>query len=127
MPRVIILSNMLEKKHQPLASRGRFSRRLLASFGAAIGLILGTLGIGTAGYHFFADFTWVDSLLNAAMILTGMGPVGFLVTTRAKLFAVVYALFCGCVFLTMIVTVLTPMVHRLLHLFHLEDPDSKRH
>lgn len=95
MPRVVTLSTVLEKKHQPLASRGRFSRRLASYIGASIGLILGALGIGTVGYYFCADFTWVDPLLNAAMILIGMGPVGVLVTTRAKLFAAAYALFCG--------------------------------
>ena len=84
------------------------------------------LAIGTAGYHHFAGFGWVDSLLNASMILTGMGPVGTLATTQAKLFASAYALFSGLIFLTLILTLLTPVVHRVLHTFHLDEEDLKK-
>lgn len=117
---------MFERKHDPLLSHRHFRRRLAAYLALATGLAAFALGIGTLGYHFLADFGWVDSLLNASMILTGMGPVGTLVTVRAKLFASAYALFSGLVFLTMIVTVFTPLVHRLLHAFHLDENDSKR-
>jgi hypothetical protein len=98
---------------------------MAACLGAAVALAAVALGIGTLGYHQFAGFTWIDSLLNAAMILTGMGPVGSLTTTGAKLFATAYALFSGLVVLTIIVTVLTPLVHRLLHHFHLEDAEPR--
>ena len=117
---------MFERRHEPLADRIRFWRRMAACLGVAGGLATLALGIGTLGYHGFAGFGWVDSLLNAAMILTGMGPVGALPTTGAKLFATAYALFSGLVFLTMIVTVLTPLVHRLLHKFHLDDEEPRR-
>ena len=116
---------MLEKKHEPLATRRHFRRRLGVYLALSVGLAVFALGIGTVGYHFFAAFGWVDSLLNAAMILTGMGPVGALTTTPAKLFATAYALFSGLVFLTMIVTVLTPVVHRFLHAFNLVEEESR--
>ncbi len=116
---------MFERKHEPLVSPKRFRRRFAGCLGLAAALVAVALGIGTIGYHWFADFGWVDALLNAAMILTGMGPVGTLTTTGAKLFATAYALFSGLVVLSIIVTVLSPLVHRLLHKFHLEDEDSK--
>lgn len=116
---------MFERKHEPLISKRHFRRRLTACLGAAAVVATVALGMGTLGYHHFAGFGWVDSLLNAAMILTGMGPVGTLTTTPAKLFATAYALFSGLVVLTIIVTVMTPLVHRLLHHFHLEDAEPK--
>ena len=116
---------MFERKHQPLISPRRFWRRFVRCLGLATALVAVALGIGTLGYHHFAGFGWVDSLLNAAMILTGMGPVGTLTTRGAKLFATAYALFSGLVVLTILVTVLSPLVHRLLHRFHLEDEDSR--
>lgn len=114
---------MLETRHQRLASRGRFARRLVLSLLLATGVAAIALGIGVLGYHLFAGFDWVDSFLNAAMILTGMGPVGTLTSTAAKVFASFYALFSGLVFLTLIVTLLTPVVHRVLHRFHVEEHD----
>jgi hypothetical protein len=72
------------------------------------------------GYHFVARLSWIDSLLNASMILTGMGPVDPLQTVGAKLFASCYALFSGIVFITTAGILLGPLVHRLLHKFHLE-------
>lgn len=116
---------MLERKHEPLATRRHFGRRLGAYVALSAGLAGFALGIGTLGYHIFAGFGWVDSLLNAAMILTGMGPVGALTTRSAKLFATAYALFSGLVFLTMIVTVLTPVVHRFLHAFNLDEEEAR--
>jgi len=83
-------------------------------------LIVG-LGIGVLGYHHIAHLSWVDAVLNASMILTGMGPVAVLVTDASKLFASAYALFSGIVFLTATGIVLGPVVHRVLHRFHLED------
>ena len=88
---------------------------------AAAGVLALALGVGVVGYHVFAGFGWVDSLLNASMILTGMGPVGTLTTTRAKVFASAYALFSGLVFLSLFVTLLTPVIHRLLHRFHVDE------
>lgn len=81
------------------------------------------LGIGVCGYHFIARFGWVDSLLNASMILGGMGPVGDLPTAGAKIFASLYALFSGVVFISVMALVLAPAAHRALHHFHLDEED----
>ena len=93
--------------------------------GLSTGLIGFSLGLGILGYHFIAEFNWIDSLLNAAMILTGMGPVGALNSDAAKLFASVYALFSGVVFITATGILLTPIFHRVLHRFHLEERDLR--
>jgi hypothetical protein len=84
------------------------------------GLIGAALAIGASGYHFFADLPWLDATLNAAMILTGMGPVNPVTTTTAKMFAIGYSLFSGVFFLTMVAVLLAPAVQHLLHRFHLE-------
>jgi hypothetical protein len=118
---------MLETRKQRIASRGRFARRMGVTLLIAVGVLLVALGIGVLGYHHFAGFGWVDSLLNASMILTGMGPVGTLTTTTAKMFASAYALFSGLVFLSVFVTLLTPVIHRILHRFHVdEERDAMR-
>ena len=84
------------------------------------GLVLGAIGIGAAGYHVFDGLPWLDAALNAAMILTGMGPVNPVVSPGAKVFAIVYALFSGVFFLTMVAVLLAPALHHFLHRFHLE-------
>lgn len=89
------------------------------------GLIVVSLCIGILGYHFIAGFGWVDSLLNAAMILTGMGPVGTLNSDAAKIFASGYALFSGVAFITATGILLSPMFHRVLHRFHIEEKDLR--
>jgi hypothetical protein len=88
---------------------------------AAAGVLLGlALIIGIVGYHFFAGLTWVDATLEASMILTGMGPVSTLTSTGAKMFASVYALLSGTVFLITTGIIVSPMIHRVLHRFHVE-------
>ena len=103
----------------------RFPFRFLRALGYSSMLIGGSLLLGIAGYHFLADFDWVDAILNASMILTGMGPVGELKTTSAKLFASAYALFSGVVFVTATGMLLAPIFHRVLHRFHVDDPDER--
>jgi hypothetical protein len=83
-------------------------------------LVLAALGIGATGYHFLDDLPWLDATLNAAMILTGMGPVNPLRTPAAKVFAIAYALLSGVFFLTMVAVLLAPALHHFLHRFHLE-------
>ena len=102
-----------------------FIRRLLVSIAISGALIVATLVAGTAGYHWFAGLPWVDSLLNASMILGGMGPVDKLDGTNAKLFASFYALFCGLILVGAMGVVLSPILHRMLHKFHIDD-DSFR-
>lgn len=93
---------------------------LLRALGASTILILISLGIGTLGYHHLADLSWIDSLYNAAMILTGMGPVAPLQTDTAKLFASAYALFSGVVFVTAAGIMVSPLFRRVLHHFHID-------
>jgi len=81
------------------------------------------LFMGIAGYHWLAGLGWVDSLLEASMILGGMGPVNPITTTGAKIFASGYALFSGLLFIALIGIVLAPAVHRMLHKFHADERD----
>jgi hypothetical protein len=84
--------------------------------------MIGGLGIGVLGYHIFAHLSWIDSLLNASMILAGMGPVGDpLPTNTAKIFASCYALFSGLAFIGIVSVLLAPFVHRMLHRIHAEE------
>jgi hypothetical protein len=92
----------------------------------ACGVVVVALGIGVLGYHAIADLGWIDSLLNASMILSGMGPVDRLPTTGAKLFASAYALFGGLVFIVTMGLILTPLVHRLMHRLHIEEDQRRR-
>ncbi len=115
---------MFEPRHAPLASRLVFLRRFLRYLSAALLLAFAALGLGVLGYHYIAGFPWMDALLNAAMILGGMGPVGDLPTDAAKLFASAYALFCGLIFISVMGIVLAPVAHRALHLFHLDETDA---
>ena len=114
---------MFERKHQDVAPVPVFMKRLAVCLGSAILLILIALFIGIAGYHWFAGFTWIDSLLNASMILGGMGSVDQLTSTGAKLFASAYALFSGLVFIAVMGVVLSPIAHRMLHEFHMDGKD----
>ena len=117
---------MFERKHQNIAPVSVFIKRLVLCFGMALLLILVALFIGIAGYHWAAGLTWIDSLLNASMILGGMGPVNQLTSVGAKLFASVYALFSGLVFIAVMGVVFTPMLHRMLHKFHIDDRDFRK-
>lgn len=112
---------MFERRHEKLAPMSVFLKRLAGSFVFACVLLLLVLLIGIAGYHTLAGLGWVDSVLEAAMILGGMGPVNALTNTGAKLFAAGYALFSGVVFIGLMGILLTPVVHRVLHKFHVKD------
>ena len=105
---------------QKVAPLSVFARRLISAVGLACGIIGIVLFIGVAGYHWLDDLNWIDSLLEASMILGGMGPVSPIKTTSAKVFASAYALFSGLVFIGIMGIVLTPIAHRLLHKFHVE-------
>ena len=115
---------MYEHKSEPLLPFRRFARRLLGHFVVALAAISGSLGIGVAGYHFLDKLSWLDSLLNASMILGGMGPVDAIRTPAGKLFASFYALFSGVVFLVIVGILIVPIGHRLLHSLHLEKTRS---
>jgi hypothetical protein len=105
---------------QPLERR-YFAGRMLAHAGVAAALIVVSLLIGMAGYVYFERLTLTDAFLNAAMLLGGMGPVDAPRTEGGKLFAGVYALFAGLVFLAAAGVAVVPVIHRILHRFHWED------
>ncbi len=109
-----------EHRTEPLLPRQRFLRRLLAHALLALGVILASLGVGVMGYRVTEGMSWLDALLNASMILGGMGPVTQLQTVAGKLFASLYALFSGVVFLMVAGIIMAPLAHRLLHRLHLD-------
>jgi len=94
--------------------------------GAAFLLILVALFIGVAGYHWVAGFDWVDSFLNASMILRGMGEINLLTNMAGKIFASLYALFSGLIFIAVMGIVFSPIAHRMLHKFHIDDRDLRK-
>lgn len=114
---------IFERRKEQLAPLMVFIRRLAISIGLSGILIMITLTFGILGYHFIARFAWIDAILNASMILGGMGPIGELPTPEAKLFASMYALFCGLIFVAAMGIVISPVVHRMLHWFHLDGED----
>jgi hypothetical protein len=112
---------MCEHHSKLLAPKKKYYSRLLRNLWWG-GMILSiSLFIGILGYHFTENLGWLDALLNASMILTGMGPVDIMHTTSGKLFASFYALFSGVIFLTTIAFILAPAIHLFLHKFHLQD------
>jgi hypothetical protein len=116
---------MFERKHEKLASKSVFLRRMVRSAFMAGALISVALFIGILGYRFIAGFDWIDSLLEASMILGGMGPINSLATTGAKMFASGYALFSGLVFIAIMGIILAPVTHRMLHKFHIDEDDLR--
>lgn len=116
---------MYENKRQKLAPVKVYRARLLTNAKLALVLLLISLGIGIGGYKLTVpEFDWYDSLLNASMILSGMGPVidaKIVLSKSAKLFASLYALFSGVTFLSIFSILIAPVVHRFFHKLHLED------
>jgi len=107
------------KKHPPIPPE-RFIKRMLLHAAAAFILLLLSLILGMAGYEYYEQLPWRSAFLNAAMLLGGMGPVDAPVTDGGKLFAGIYALYAGLVFLIVVGLVLAPVVHRIMHKFHWE-------
>ena len=112
---------MYEHHKQPLAKRSTFAKRLALNGFVGLLLLLFSLGVGMLGYHFLENLSWIDSLLNASMILGGMGPVSPLQTTAGKLFASFYAIYSGVILLASVGILATPIFHRFLHHFHLAE------
>jgi hypothetical protein len=115
-----MLPAMYEPRHAPLISRAKFYARLRRHLLLGAGVLVISLGLGMIGYRLFENLGWVDAFANASMILSGMGPLDPLKTSAGKVFAGLYSLFSGVVFLTTVGFFLLPIVHRLLHKFHLE-------
>lgn len=116
----------LESRHEPLLPAKEFLSRQGRYLVAAAGVVAASLGIGVLGYHSLAGLCWVDALLNASCMLTSMGPVASLPNMPAKLFASAYALFSALAFFTTVGITMTPIVHRLLHRFHIEEEREER-
>lgn len=114
-----------ERRTDKLAPVSVYVQRIAASLAIAFGLIAIALMVGIVGYHFIAGFNWVDSLLEASMILGGMGPVRELPNDTAKTFASIYALFSGVIFIALMGIILSPVAHRVLHRFHIDEKDVK--
>jgi hypothetical protein len=117
---------MFEHFSDPLLSRVKFLLRFARNFGAALALILGSLFLGMVGYRYFDPMTWTDAFLNSSMILSGMGPVGSPSTDAGKIFAGSFALYSGFVVILASGIVLAPLVHRMLHRFHLSGEHHKK-
>ena len=111
---------MYESRHQPPLARRSFAWRLALHLGAALLLAAVSLGIGIAGYIGFEQLSPLDALLDSAMLLGGMGPVHPPQTSAGKLFASFYALYAGLVFIVTAALLVTPVLHRVLHHFHMD-------
>jgi hypothetical protein len=111
---------VFEHRKDKLLPRREFVHRLGWSVAAGFVLIAFSLSIGMLGYHTLAGLPWVDAFLDAAMILSGMGPMSPLTNDAAKLFAGFYAIYCGIALIATTGVILAPVIHRSLHKFHLE-------
>jgi hypothetical protein len=111
---------MYESRHQPLLHRAGFLRRVLGHAAAVVGLIASSIAFGMAGYMGFEHLPWRDAFMETAMLLGGMGPIHAPRTDAGKLFAGLFALYAGLVFIVTAALLLAPVMHRLLHHFHLE-------
>ena len=114
---------MYEHHKQPLADPSVFAKRLALNGIIGLLLLLFSLSVGMLGYHFLEKLSWIDSLLNASMILGGMGPVSPLQTTGGKIFASFYALYSGVILLASVGILAAPIFHRFLHRFHLAEDE----
>jgi hypothetical protein len=113
-----------EHRNQRLLPRRQFLVRLAGHALLSTGVVGVSLGIGMAGYHWLEGLSWLDSFLNAAMLMGGMGPVTELRTSAGKLFAGLYALYSGLIFLVAFAVLLAPVFHRFLHAFHLDESND---
>jgi hypothetical protein len=112
---------VFEHRSEPLLPLPAFRRRIIRHAAYAVCLLLGSLALGTFGYWYFGGLAPIDALLNAAMLLGGMGPVGEIPYTSGKLFATFFALYAGLAFLGIATLLVTPIFHRVVHKFHLEE------
>ncbi len=116
-----------EQRSHPLLPREKYYLRVIRYSCFSLLLISFSLGVGVIGYHYTNSLSWLDSLVNASMILTGMGPVDELKNDGAKWFASFYSIFSGVIFLSTVAVFLSPIFHRFLHKFHLDDEEQRNH
>jgi hypothetical protein len=112
---------MYESRHHPVIPAHTFLQRVIFHLFIGGGIIALSLCMGMFGYHHFEGMSWVSSYENAAMILSGMGPVDSLYTVKGKIFAGTYALFSGIIFLIVIAIIVAPLFHRFFHKFMIKD------
>jgi intracellular septation protein A len=105
----------------PLASRDVFLRRVRRATAYALALVVATLAIGSVGYRVLENMNWLDAFHQSALILSGVGSTADVKSDGGKVFDAIYALFCGVILLAATGLMFTPVIHRLLHRFHLED------
>jgi len=115
----------LERRHEPLAPARVFLSRVARAAGFSLALIAATLAVGVIGYRGIASLRWIEAFHQAALLLSGMGPVVTDLNDAGRIFESVYALFCGVVLLGAAGLLFAPVVHRLVHRFHLEDADDR--
>lgn len=115
----------MEHKNQQLISKKIFALRLFRYSLFALFIILFSISLGMLGYRYFANLSWIDSFHMSCLILTGMGPTNEMTSTSAKIFSSIYALYSGVSFLTITAIVFSPILHRLLHILHIENSRKK--
>lgn len=114
-----------ERHHEKLLPRRLFLWRLARWCAAAGAVVAASLVVGICGYHYLGGLSWIDSLVNASMILGGMGPVDTIKSNAGKVFASVYALYSGLALIAIVGLMLAPVLHRVLHMFHIDDGGKK--
>jgi len=112
---------MYESRKQHLLTRAQFAKRIFFHLLFVIGCAVISLAVGVLGYHFIGALPWIDALLDASMILGGMGPVDTLKSDGAKVFASLYALYSGLFFIGVIAVLVVPFVHRIMHKIHIDE------
>src|SRR5687767_5725602 len=115
---------MYEPKTHPPISRRHFVRRIGWHVGVSVGVVGLSLFLGMAGFRVTEGLGWLDGFLQSAMLLGGMGPISAPTTEGGKLFAGLYALYCGLVFIVVAGLLIAPVIHRILHRLHWDDPQS---
>jgi len=112
---------MFEHRTDPLLPRYAFLFRVIGHLLMAMAVVGAALAIGVVGYHYFGGLPWIDALVNASMILGGMGPVDLITSTAGKYFTSFYALFSGLLFIGAASILLAPFMHRIMHRLHLDE------
>jgi hypothetical protein len=110
---------MYEHPKDPLLSHKAFYVRMLKHIGIGVAFIIASLFAGMCGYHYLGELSWIDAFVDASMILSGMGPVSPLKNDAVKLFAGIYAIYSGLLFISFIALILIPIFHHMLHKFHI--------
>jgi hypothetical protein len=124
MKAILMKKIIFENRRKPLLPRLEFIKRMVFFVSLSTGFVTFSLFLGIIGYRIFENFSWVDAFVNAAMLMGGMGPVNELHTDIGKIFAGVYSMYCGLVFIIAVGFIIAPLFHRFLHKFHLESDDK---